>query len=39
VDPLTAKDLDDALHVHDLGDGVVEMGVHIADVGDMMMMS
>mmetsp|Transcript_24188 Transcript_24188/g.67006 ORF Transcript_24188/g.67006 Transcript_24188/m.67006 type:complete len:913 (-) Transcript_24188:596-3334(-) len=32
IDPTTAKDLDDALHVTDLGNGQVEIGVHIADV-------
>jgi DIS3-like exonuclease 2 len=32
IDPPTAKDLDDALHVTDLGDGTFEIGVHIADV-------
>lgn len=32
IDPTTAKDLDDALHVEDLGNGQVEIGVHIADV-------
>ncbi|MGK3748196.1 MAG: DIS3-like exonuclease 2 [Bacillariaceae sp.] len=32
IDPTTAKDLDDALHVTDLGNGEVEIGVHIADV-------
>jgi len=32
IDPTTAKDLDDALHVTDLGHGQVEIGVHIADV-------
>lgn len=32
IDPTTAKDLDDALHICDLGDGTVELGVHIADV-------
>lgn len=32
IDPSTAKDLDDALHVEDLGNGQVEIGVHIADV-------
>ena len=32
IDPTTAKDLDDALHITDLGDGQVEIGVHIADV-------
>lgn len=33
IDPVTAKDLDDALHIKDLGDGFYEVGVHIADVG------
>ena len=32
VDPATARDLDDALHCEDLGDGLFEIGVHIADV-------
>ena len=32
IDPATAKDLDDALHITDLGDGTFEIGVHIADV-------
>ena len=32
IDPTTAKDLDDALHVKALPDGRVEIGVHIADV-------
>lgn len=32
IDPTTAKDLDDALHIKKLPDGRVEMGVHIADV-------
>ena len=32
IDPTTAKDLDDALHVTPLPDGRVEIGVHIADV-------
>jgi len=32
VDPLTAKDLDDAMHVAVLADGTFEVGVHIADV-------
>jgi DIS3-like exonuclease 2 len=31
-DPLTARDLDDALHVKRLPDGNLEVGVHIADV-------
>lgn len=34
IDPATARDLDDAIHVDDLDDiGQVEIGVHIADVG------
>ena len=32
IDPPTARDLDDALSVARLGDGLVEVGVHIADV-------
>jgi len=32
IDPTTAKDLDDALHITPLPDGRVEIGVHIADV-------
>ena len=32
IDPTTAKDLDDALHITDLGNGQYEIGVHIADV-------
>jgi VacB/RNase II family 3'-5' exoribonuclease len=32
IDPTTAKDLDDALHITDLGNGQYEVGVHIADV-------
>lgn len=32
VDPADAKDFDDALSVRKLGDGVWEIGVHIADV-------
>ncbi|KAI8582204.1 hypothetical protein K450DRAFT_227890 [Umbelopsis ramanniana AG] len=32
IDPETAKDLDDAVHVIDKGDGQYEVGVHIADV-------
>mmetsp|Transcript_36879 Transcript_36879/g.33123 ORF Transcript_36879/g.33123 Transcript_36879/m.33123 type:complete len:150 (-) Transcript_36879:1546-1995(-) len=31
-DPATARDLDDALSIKDLGDGTYEIGVHIADV-------
>lgn len=32
IDPTTARDLDDALHIRELSDGRVEIGVHIADV-------
>jgi exoribonuclease R len=32
IDPTTAKDLDDALHITPLPNGQVEIGVHIADV-------
>ncbi|KAI9322437.1 hypothetical protein BX666DRAFT_1848894 [Dichotomocladium elegans] len=32
IDPATAKDLDDAVHVKRLEDGIFEVGVHIADV-------
>ncbi|KAI8967265.1 hypothetical protein BDF20DRAFT_239344 [Mycotypha africana] len=32
IDPKTAKDLDDALHIKALSDGCYEVGVHIADV-------
>ncbi|KAL7550644.1 hypothetical protein ACHAWF_016364 [Thalassiosira exigua] len=32
IDPTTAKDLDDAVHIERLPDGRVEVGVHIADV-------
>lgn len=32
IDPLTAKDLDDALHITALPNGHFEVGVHIADV-------
>jgi len=32
IDPATARDLDDALHVKRLDDNVYEVGVHIADV-------
>lgn len=32
IDPETARDLDDALSVRDLGEGRYEIGVHIADV-------
>jgi ribonuclease R len=32
IDPFDAKDFDDALSVRKLGDGKIEVGVHIADV-------
>jgi VacB/RNase II family 3'-5' exoribonuclease len=32
IDPITAKDIDDALHCIPLDDGTFEVGVHIADV-------
>jgi len=32
IDPDDAKDFDDAIHLKDLGDGLFEVGVHIADV-------
>jgi DIS3-like exonuclease 2 len=32
IDPTTAKDLDDALHITELDNGQIELGVHIADV-------
>ena len=32
IDPLTARDLDDAIHIDILNDEFVEVGVHIADV-------
>ena len=32
IDPEDAKDFDDAIHVKDLGSGMMEVGVHIADV-------
>ncbi|MCI0542394.1 ribonuclease R [bacterium] len=32
IDPLTAKDFDDALSVRTMEDGTIEIGVHIADV-------
>lgn len=32
IDPLTAKDFDDALSIQHLEDGQIEIGVHIADV-------
>jgi DIS3-like exonuclease 2 len=32
IDPVTARDLDDALSINKLDDGTYEIGVHIADV-------
>ena len=32
IDPLTARDLDDALSIEKVTDGIYEIGVHIADV-------
>lgn len=32
IDPETARDLDDALHVRKIDDNIFEVGVHIADV-------
>jgi len=32
IDPLTARDYDDAISLEDHGDGTVTLGVHIADV-------
>lgn len=32
IDPSTARDLDDAIHIKGCGDGTFEVGVHIADV-------
>lgn len=32
IDPTTAKDLDDALHIEEMENGQIEIGVHIADV-------
>jgi ribonuclease R len=32
IDPEDARDFDDALHLRTLSDGVLELGVHIADV-------
>lgn len=32
VDPPGCTDIDDALHCRDIGDGIFEVGVHIADV-------
>ncbi|CAD8101184.1 unnamed protein product [Paramecium primaurelia] len=35
MDPVTAKDLDDALSINDLGNGIYEIGVHIEDVSHL----
>ena len=32
IDPNGSKELDDAIHLKDLGDGVVEIGIHVSDV-------
>ena len=32
IDPNGTKELDDAIHVKELGDGQVEIGIHVADV-------
>ena len=32
VDPPGCKDIDDALHIRELDNGNLELGVHIADV-------
>jgi protein SSD1 len=32
IDPNGAKELDDAIHVTDLGNGKIEIGIHVADV-------
>ena len=32
IDPFDAKDFDDAISFSDLGDGLLEVGIHIADV-------
>ena len=32
IDPLTARDFDDAISIRKLDDGTIEIGVHIADV-------
>jgi protein SSD1 len=31
IDPTGTQDLDDALHVNDLGNGKIEVGIHVAD--------
>ena len=32
IDPTGSKELDDAIHVKDLGNGKIELGVHVTDV-------
>lgn len=32
IDPNGSKELDDAIHFKDLGDGQIEIGIHVADV-------
>jgi protein SSD1 len=32
IDPTGSKELDDAMHIKDLGNGKVELGVHVTDV-------
>ena len=32
IDPITAKDLDDALSIEQISEEIYEIGVHIADV-------
>lgn len=39
IDPETAKDLDDALHIVKNEDGNYEVGVHIADVSHFVKVS
>lgn len=39
IDPETAKDLDDALHIIKNEDGTYEIGVHIADVSHFVKVS
>lgn len=37
VDPPGCKDIDDALHVRELANGNLELGVHIADVTNFLL--
>ena len=39
VDPPGCKDIDDALHVRELPNGNIELGVHIADVTNFLLPS